>query len=155
MDKTSSSRTDYSVLLDTSVLGMVVHPRLSVAAQGWLDQLLAAEVAVFIPEIADYELRRELLRIDAVESLIRLDQPTEQVDYLPITTEVMRIAASLWAEARRHGRPLAHPEALDGDVILVGQARTIERLGARAIVATDNVRHLARFVDARPWSEIG
>jgi hypothetical protein len=33
------------------------------AAQ-WFRGLLVADVAVLVPEIADYELRRELLRVD-------------------------------------------------------------------------------------------
>jgi hypothetical protein len=49
----------------------------------------------------------------------------------------------------RLGTPTAPPEALDGDVILAAQA---ERAGA--IVATENVAHLARFVIARHWRDI-
>ena len=58
-------------------------------------------------------------------------------------------AAELWAQARQQGYPTADPQALDGDVILAAQALTLH-----GIVATDNVGHLARFVDARPWQEI-
>ena len=54
--------------------------------------------------------------------------------------------AQLWADARNRGLPTADPKELDGDVILAAQA---ER--AKAIVATDNVGHLARFVSAQNW----
>ncbi|MFI5352420.1 MAG: type II toxin-antitoxin system VapC family toxin [Candidatus Binatales bacterium] len=58
-------------------------------------------------------------------------------------------AAELWAQARNRGTPTADPKELDGDVILAAQA---EQVGA--IVVTDNVGHLARFVKARNWREI-
>ena len=76
---------------------------------------------VFVPEIADYEVRRELLRIGATTGLRRLDQVKATLDYAPITTAVMLRAAELWAAARRAGRPMAPPEALDGDCILAAQ----------------------------------
>jgi hypothetical protein len=61
----------------------------------------------------------------------------------------MRRAAEFWAQARNLGIPTAPPEALDADVILAAQAA---RVGA--IVATENVGHLARFVTALHWRAI-
>jgi hypothetical protein len=59
-------------------------------------------------------------------------------------------AAELCATARRAGLPTAPPDALDGDVILAAQAMLSRGLGVAVTVATDNVGHLARFVDAQP-----
>ena len=64
-----------------------------------MEGLLARGVRVLIPEIADDELRRELLRAEKVAGLGRLDALVEVLEYLPITTEVMRQAAVFWAEA--------------------------------------------------------
>lgn len=139
------------VLLDTSVLGKLCHPRVEVnrpAAQ-WLQALLQVEppVLVCVPEIADYELRRKLLhlissgRVHAARSLVRLDEMAEELEYLPLTTAVMRRAAELWASARHGGRPTAAEGALDGDVILAAQA-----LAVGGYVVTENDRHLSRFV---------
>ena len=58
-------------------------------------------------------------------------------------------AAELWADARRRGKPTADPKELDADVILAAQA-----IEAGAIVATENVGHLSRYVTARHWSAI-
>ncbi len=49
------------VLLDAGPLGMVSHPRASVDIVEWLARLVASGMQVLIPEVADYELRRELL----------------------------------------------------------------------------------------------
>jgi hypothetical protein len=64
-------------------------------------------------------------------------------------------AAEFWAEARLTGRPTADPKELDGDVILAAQAHRLALAGDEVVVATTNVAHLARFVPARKWDEIG
>jgi predicted nucleic acid-binding protein len=104
-----------------------------------------------LPEITDYEVRRELLRVGKVASIRRLDLLKAAITYRPITTEVMLKAAELWAEARKRGRPTADPKALNGDVILAAQATLVVEEGNEVIVATTNVGHLSQFVDAREW----
>jgi len=138
-----------AVVLDTGILGMVVHPRRGAAFNAWWEGILASEAAVFIPEIADYELRRELLLNGFVESIRHLDELETTLEYLPLTTETMRRAAELWAYARRKGRPFADPKMLDADVILAAQAQQVN-----AIVVTDNVGHLGLFVESKPWEEV-
>jgi hypothetical protein len=66
-----------------------------------------------------------------------------------LSARSVSIALELWAGARRSGQPTADPKALDGDVILAAQ---VEQVGG--IVATDNARHLSRYVEAREWREI-
>jgi predicted nucleic acid-binding protein len=141
------------IALDASPLSLLCHPdtRLSVVAEInlWLEARLLAGATVYVPEIADYEVRRELIRAGKRRSLRKLDVLIDQTAYLPLDTAAMRRAAELWAQARNLGTPTALPEALDADVILAAQA---ERAGA--IVATENVSHLARFVGARHWRDI-
>jgi len=43
---------------------------------------------------------------------------------------------------------------LDADAILAAQSTLLAQAGDTVIVATTNVGHLARFVDARSWREI-
>lgn len=142
------------VLLDTGPLGMVTHPRKHRETKDWLERLLKGGARVVIPEIADYELRRSLLRIGAIKSVGRLDALESALDYLPISTAVMRRAAQLWADARRTGHPTAPDPALDGDVILAAQVTTSFAPADDAVVATDNVGDLSRFVTARRWVDI-
>lgn len=142
------------VLLDSGPLGMVTNPRatsVSLECQLWFDSLESRGYKAMLPEIADYEVRRELLRVGKVASIRRLDQLKTAIIYRPITTAVMLKAAELWAEARRRGRPTADPKALDGDVILAAQAILVVEEGNEVIVATTNVRHLSQFIDAREW----
>jgi predicted nucleic acid-binding protein len=104
---------------------------------------------VLIPEIADFEVRRELLRAGKLKSIRRLDRLASQLQYLPLATATIRRAAELWAQARNAGIPTAPPDALDADVILAAQAESVG-----GIVATENVGHLARFVLAKHWRAI-
>lgn len=145
-------------MLDAGPLGLVTHPRVEQNREAalWMRGLLAAGVSVRVPEIADYEVRRELLRAGRTGGVARLDRLSEEVGYLPLTTEALRLAARFWADARRQGRPTASDESLDADVILAAQAVVLaEEEGAEnAVVATTNPRHLSRFVEARNWREI-
>jgi predicted nucleic acid-binding protein len=145
------------VFLDTGPLGMATNPRATEQTERcsrWLEGLLARGVRVLVPEIADYELRRELLRAEKIEGLQRLDALVTTLEYLPLTTAMMRQAAVFWAEARRQGRPTADDKALDGDVILAAQVVLTATGDDDAIVATENVGHLARFVTAYAWWDI-
>ena len=143
------------VLLDAGPLGLVTNPRRSpqsVACAQWLQALVADGTRVILPEIADYEVRRELLRANRVRGLARLDALANRVEYLPLTTAAMRQAAVFWAQARQQGQPTADDKALDGDVILAAQATT---LGVTdMVIATTNVGHLSRFAPAALWQHI-
>src|SRR5687768_3697202 len=88
----------------------------------WVSDLLARGHSVLVPEITDYEVRRELLRGGRLASVRRLDALAGELGYIPLKTECMRDAAELWATARRAGRPTADRFALDGDAILAAQA---------------------------------
>lgn len=148
------------VLLDTGPLGLVTHPRASpvnMRARSWFAGLLAAGTDVRVPEVADYELCRELLRAGRKRGVERLDRLALQIGYLPLDTATVRHAAELWAFARNTGRPTASDAALDGDVLLAAQARMLVGSGGAddVVVATANVGHLARFVAAEEWSRVG
>lgn len=145
------------IVLDSAPLGMVTNPQakgIPLACQMWLKSLLQRGERVIIPEIADYEVRRELLRAGLLKSLSRLDNLKQTLEYSPIQTETMILAASIWAEARQSGQPTADPKALDGDVILAAQARLLCDETTEAIIATTNVAHLNRFIRALDWQSI-
>ncbi len=145
------------VLLDAGPLGMVTNPKataLTLECTTWLRSLLLKGIKVAVPEISDYEVRRELLRAGKSADLARLNGLCESLMYLPLNTETMRQAAEFWAEARQRGQSTAKDAALDGDVILAAQAAIVARGGNESILATTNVKHLDQFVDAREWRDI-
>ncbi|WP_071525311.1 hypothetical protein [Spirulina subsalsa] len=76
------------------------------------------------------------------------------MDYIPLSTDSLLLAAQLWAQARQTGQPTADPKALDGDVILSAQARLLASEKTKVVVATTNVGHLSRFVNAEHWQSI-
>ena len=108
---------------------------------------------IVVPEIADFEIRRELERLGNVPGLRRLDALAQVFLYAEITTPVMRRAAEFWADVRRRGLPTAGDQSLDADAILAAQAALIGGPGDTAAVATGNVSHLARFpgIHAQDW----
>jgi hypothetical protein len=89
------------VLLDAGPLGMISHPRASAEIVEWLARLVAAGVPVVIPEVADYEVRRELLRAGRRRGIEQLDELRVSLDFAPITSDAM-----LRATGDVIGRPL-------------------------------------------------
>lgn len=111
---------------------------------------------IIVPEIADYEIWRELRRAGKLAGIARLDAfNTARADrYLPLTTATVRLAADLWAQARNAGVPTADIQALDGDVLIAAQALSLGLAPVDLVVATHNVRHIGRFVPASTWASI-
>jgi predicted nucleic acid-binding protein len=146
------------IFLDASPLGMVTHPKakgLNLVCQLWLEAQLIQGSTIFIPEITDYEVRRELIRAGKTNSLKKLDQLIAVLEYVPLTTKMMRLAAELWAKMRQEGQPTADAKALDGDVILAAQAiATAQTSNQDIVIATSNVGHLARLTNAQDWQSI-
>ncbi len=137
------------VLLDTGPLGQLANPNYTAktaAIRNWVADLLRAHWRVVVPEIADYEVRRELIRHISPMGLKNLDWLGSALEYLPLTTNAMRLAADLWAQARSAGRPTAPDPALDADMILCAQCLALN--DSAAIVATGNPAHIARFAPA-------
>lgn len=146
------------VLLDTGPLGLVTNPRATPendACRQWMAALAASGVRVLIPEIADYELRRELLRLGRARGVAYLDRLGAAAGYVPITTAAMRLAAELWGQARRQGKPTAPDLALDGDVILAAQALLLAaQEHDQVVIATTNPGHLQRYTEAEDWQQV-
>jgi predicted nucleic acid-binding protein len=143
------------VFLDTGILGMITNPRKYPEVRAWLQRLGTAGIEVWVPEIADYELRRELLRRGARIRLQRLDELKQIGNYQPITTDAMLQAAAFWAQARNQRYQTADNTSLDADVILAAQAATFNASGCQVEVVTLNVGHLSRYgISAKPWDQV-
>ena len=147
-----------TIILDSRPVGLITQrPGKSSEAdtcRRWYADLNASGCDIYLPEIVDYEVRRELTRSGRTASLTRLDLLAATAIYLPITTAAMRLASDLWAQARTGGWGTADPHALDGDVILAAQALTLTPAPVGLVVATGNVAHLARYLPAQEWTAI-
>lgn len=147
------------ILLDAGPLGLACRPpeeRPAAECRGWLAGMAGSGAEVAVPIIADYEVRRELLRLGAAGQIRALDALGDRYGVLAVTPEAWGRAAGFWALLRRAGRPTADPHALDADALLAGIAATVGGPGDEVVVATTNAGHLGRFpgVDARDWRSL-
>ncbi len=147
-----------AVVLDSSPLSLVTQ-QAGKSPEGdacrlWMETLLFQGVRVYVPEVTDYEVRRELIRAKKPGSIARLDRLKQLARYLPITTDIMLEAAALWAQARNAGVTTADIHALDGDVLVAAQALSLGLTASEFVIATSNVKHLSRFVPADVWSNV-
>ena len=124
----------------------------------WVSELLRQNVRVYIPEITDFEVRRELVRAKKQAGIERLNEWQFTCKLIPITSQAMLRASVLWADARNRGVPTAEDCALDADVIFAAQVLESAAANGYAqgeyLVATENVRHISRYVDSAVWQEI-
>ncbi len=145
------------VLLDSGPLGLVIGPHKLAGAnacRAWMERLLTAGVTTRVPDIADYEVRRELLRARRMTGVQQLDALRVCIGHLAVTTETLLLAAEFWAHLRQQGKPTAANTALDGDVILAAQSALLIGMGYSVIIATTNVGHFSRMVPAEEWQNI-
>jgi predicted nucleic acid-binding protein len=141
-----------TIVLDTGPAGKIAHPKVAPGVRQWLAERAADGDRIALPEIVDYELRRNFLlevrrgRTSFAMSLDRLDELRKNLIFLPLNSDAMLKAAELWAEARLQGKPTADPKELDSDVILAAQALQID-----GIIVTENPGHLALFAKVERW----
>ena len=114
---------------------------------------IAQGATVYVSEVADYEVRREIKRmIQAnqlpVTRLQRLDSLVQFCKQLPMTNKMWLRASDLWAIARNKGVPSAHQASLDADVLLAAQA-----LEVGGTVVTKNTNHLAPHCPVLCWPQ--
>ena len=148
------------VVLDTGPLGVITSPnriaRETQAMLAWEQQMLLAGHFLLVPAIADYELRREHPRRGANVSIAELDRFVYAVEgrYLELTDSALKIAAQLWADTRNARLPTADLRELDCDIVIAAQVLDLSLPADELMVATGNIRHLARLVHCELWRNI-
>lgn len=140
------------LLIDTTYLSRLCHPRSDKALSEWLRSQLVQnrKLVPVIPAIVDYELRRGYLlkatskdegtRKSFQQSIDHLDKLRDRWAHSALGLDILDRAANLWAEARSSGHQNADDERLDIDVIIAAQA-----LKEGATVLTKNERHFIPF----------
>ena len=145
------------ILLDSTPLGIISNPANTpevIAITNWAAACLSAGHKIYIPEVIDYEVRRELIRAGKTPGIAKLNRLESTLRYVPLTTPAMLLAAELWAQTRNRGLATGDPKKLDIDMILVAQALALGIPAAELVIATTNVRHLGRFLPADLWANI-
>lgn len=137
------------IILDATPLGKIANPKRGIEISFWYQNILNSGKEIIISEIADFEVRRELVLRGLTKSINSLDTLANLHPYLALNTKTMRLAAQLWADARKKGLPTADDKELDCDVLLAAQA-----LISNSIIATENVGHLSRYTEAKHWKDI-
>jgi predicted nucleic acid-binding protein len=148
-----------TVFLDAGPLGLVTNPKKTpetIAAAEWVYSMEAGGHRLLVPAIADFEVRRELVRTGKAQGIARLNafNAAEAGRFLSVTDTALLRGADLWAQARNAGTPTADPKELDGDVLIAAQALDLGLPASDFIIATVNVGHLALFVPADLWTNI-
>jgi predicted nucleic acid-binding protein len=160
------------IALDTGPLGDLINPNNTPetrAIRSWMKTHLSNGAGFLLPEIADYEVRRnEILETlicpfgpsQSAAALHLLDQLKAAITYLPLNTTTMLVAAQLWGEHRKGhgpGHPTRSPK-LDGDVILTAQAMVASAGQHKIVIATMNLRDFLFIptptVTAQEWNTI-
>lgn len=151
------------ICLDTGILGILSSPsdrQEVIDCRNWLYRLTARGAYFVSSDICDYEVRRSLIlesfKRNKEQSIQKLNNIQQTVDFLPVTLDALRLAAHLWAISRSQGQATADPKTLDADVIIAAQCQIIQQEypGQSLIIATTNVNHLSRFLDAQEWQNI-
>lgn len=160
------------IILDSGPLGDLINPNntdKTRAIRSWMKSHLLKGVRFLLPELADYEVRRNetletlLVPVGPTQSaaaIYLLDQLKTTITYVPLTTPAMVLAANLWAEHRkgtRKGDP-ARSHRLDGDVILTAQAIETSNGVDQVVIATQNLKDFlfspSPTVTAEEWDKI-
>ncbi|MFT4038392.1 MAG: hypothetical protein QM692_09450 [Thermomicrobiales bacterium] len=148
------------ILLDSGPLGLLVHPKVAsppvIACKSWLSAIAASGHHIALPGIIEYELKRELVRMQSQYSMTRLVLLANSAAYLPVTRDVLNRAAEFWALARQTNHPATADKRIDIDMIVAAHADMITRANpdVEVVIATTNTRHFAGLAPAQNWNAI-
>ena len=137
------------LMFDTNIIARICHPTQGGEVQTWFRTILARGAdapEMLVSVLADYELRRKLLAIQATESLQLLDEIARSLRYVPVTADAARRAAEirqLLGEAVASGLS-------DADLLMVAQAQAEGAI----LVTNDQAIHRIPGIVAKDWREI-
>ncbi len=148
-----------TVFLDSGPLSLITSPKRTsetIEIVQWVIAMRAAGHRFVVPAIADYEVRRELIRARKSRSVVQLSAFNTAAPgrFLSVTNSALLLAAQFWAQSRNAGATTADPKELNADVLIAAQAIDAGIPSADFVIATNNLGHFSRFVPADLWSNI-
>jgi predicted nucleic acid-binding protein len=148
------------VLLDSGPLSKYSNPKSGKnndLCKQRVNDLLAKGVEVKVPEVADYELRRQLklnkLLTQNTKGLERLDAVIRALGLVTLTSRAIDMATDLWAAVRK--KQGKSDEGIDADVLIAAQAILEAEHGDSVKVATTNKKHFDGIVPFLDWTNLG
>jgi hypothetical protein len=155
------------VFLDTNILGLICNKNISFdecqQCKKWFDTLFLRGVRIVTSDLCHYEVMRGLIGASirsneaapGIKSL-ELLKVDGFLEFLPVSTEALDLAANLWAKAFTSGQTTRDEKDIDIDIIISAQYQLLrdEFPGQQVIMATTNLKHLSIFCDAANWRDI-
>lgn len=113
-------------LLDTNIVTAILKKDPRVTERLRIE--LAANARIVISAVVYYEIKRGLLKRDALQQLAAFEEMIRHTEWIDVNRSHWEAAAVLWAECQKAGTPIN-----DADLLLAIQARH-----AQAILVTDD-----------------
>ena len=145
-----------NILIDSTPLGLLSNPNISALVKQCLDwekELVGKGHTIVVAGDTLYETKRELTRSGKTLGLLRLDAYVDSIAYVEMSRDVWDQASLFWSDLRKQGQPTADIRALDFDTLLAAHAAILNATVGRTVIATSNVRHLARMVESYHWQD--
>lgn len=115
-------------LLDTNILSAIL--RKETAVEKRFRQAIFDDDNLLLSIVVYYEIKRGLLKRDAKKQMVIFEHLSNQLAWCDVIIEDWELAARLWAERSKRGKPIA-----DADVLIAAQAKRLD-----AILVTDNTK---------------
>ena len=154
------------IFLDSNILGLICNVNglsEAVDCKRWFSNSYNRGASFFTSDICVYEVRRGLLKASIgleqpVPGLLALEDVRTEgfLEFLIVSTEVLDLAAEIWAKAAADGRTTRDDKNIDVDIIISAHHQVLVDTypGQRVIVATKNLKHISRFCEAADWQDI-
>lgn len=155
------------VILDSNILALLVAPidkklsedeklaKDSYQCTKWFYGLLSKGAYVTSSDMCDYEIRRELIRINS-KSVRELDELRNLIEFQNVTFAVLEKAADIWAEAREMSQSNKVKDNIDVDCILAAHWYLLKEQypGRKVIIATKNIKDFQSITECDLWQNI-
>ncbi len=155
------------IFIDSNILGLISNDNNlfeeAKQCRQWFYSLFARGGRFVTSDLCNYEVMRGLISssmrsgevLPGIKSLEFL-KADRFLEFLPVSTEALDLAAELWARASTSGRTTRDEKDIDIDIIISAQYQLIrdEFPGRKVVVATTNLKHLSLFCDAANWRDI-
>ena len=154
------------VFLDSNILGLLCNtsdPHEAKDCIDWFYTQCTRGVSFVTSDVCVYEVRRGLLKasigltkpVSGLSGLANI-KADGLIEFSLVSTEVLNLAAEIWANAAADGRTTRDDKNIDVDIIISAHYQVLvdAHPGQRVIVATKNLKHISRFCEAANWQDI-